>query len=120
MDDDQLKRLKVLVTPAAWTAHEALPAGERVDVDLAFDVYGDLYLVAAAVLENVCLKARELAAAAPAQAKKIKVGKIELERAQGGSVSVVQADAWCALALRWRDAAAGSGVPGPVFTELCP
>ncbi|GHG34434.1 hypothetical protein GCM10017784_30290 [Deinococcus indicus] len=109
---DDLKRLRVLVTPAAWAAHEVLDAAGKVDLELAFEVYGDVRLVAADVLEAVCLKARGAALTAPGK-KRLKVGKIEIEKAATGSASSANADAWCALAARLRDQAAGSGVPGP-------
>lgn len=111
---DDLKRLRVLVTPAAWAAHEALDPAEKVDAELAFEVYGDVRLVAADILETVCLKARGAALTAPGK-KRLKVGKIEIEKAATGSASSADADAWCALAARLRDQAAGSGVPGPAL-----
>lgn len=111
---DDLKRLRVLVTPAAWAAHEVLDAAGKVDLELAFEVYGDVRLVAADVLEAVCLKARGAALTAPGK-KRLKVGKIEIEKAATGSASTANADAWCALAARLRDQATGSGVPGPAL-----
>ena len=114
LSDADLKRLRVLVTPAAWAAHEALDAAEKVDLELAFEVYGDVRLVAADILETVCLKARGAALTAPGK-KRLKVGKIEIEKAATGSASTANADAWCALAARLRDQAAGSGVPGPAL-----
>lgn len=114
LSDADLKRLRVLVTPAAWAAHEALDAAEKVDAGLAFEVYGDVRLVAADILETVCLKARGAALTAPGK-KRLKVGKIEIEKAATGSASSADADAWCALAARLRDQAAGSGVPGPAL-----
>lgn len=114
LSDADLKRLRVLVTPAAWAAHEALDAAEKVDLELAFEVYGDVRLVAADILETVCLKARGAALTAPGK-KRLKVGKIEIEKAATGSASSADADAWCALAARLRDQAAGSGVPGPAL-----
>ena len=111
---DQLKRLRVLVTPAAWAAHEVLSAVDRVDAEMAFEVHGDVRLVAADILETVCLKARGAALTAPGK-KRLKVGKIEIEKAATGNASSANADAWCALAARLRDQAAGSGVPGPTL-----
>lgn len=111
---DDLKRLRVLVTPAALAAHETLDPAEQVDAELAFEVHGDVRLVAADILETVCLKARGVAVTAPGK-KRIKVGEIEIEKAGTGTVSAANADAWCAAAARLRDQAAGSGVPGPVF-----
>jgi hypothetical protein len=114
--DADLKRLKVLVSPAAWAAHQALSSAEQVSLEEAFEVHGDLRLVAADVLETVCLKAREKAVVAPGK-KRIKVDVIEIEKAAVGTVSTPQADAWCALATRLRSQAGGSGVPGPAFAE---
>lgn len=113
---DDTKRLKTYVTPAAWAAHQALPAAEQVSLEDALEVHGDLKLVAADVLETVCLKAREKAVVAPGK-KKIKVDVIEVEKAAVGTVSTPQADTWCALAARLRSQAGGSGVPGPAFSE---
>ena len=111
---DDLKRLRVLVTPAAWAAHEALDSAEQVDAELAFEVHGDVWLVAADILETVCLKARGVALTAPGK-KRFKIEGIEIEKAATGTVSAANADAWCTLAGRLRDQAAGSGVPGPVL-----
>lgn len=113
---DDLKRLRVLVTPAAWAAHEALDSTERVDAELAFEVHGDVRLVAADILETVCLKARGAALTAPGK-KRFKIEGIEIEKAATGTVSAANADAWCALAGRLRDQAAGSGVPGPALVS---
>lgn len=114
LSEAELKQLQVLVTPAAWVAHQALPDASRIDPELAFSVYGDLRLVAADMLEAACLAARQVAITAPGK-KRIKVGEIEIEKAGTGTVSAANADAWCAAAARLRDQAAGSGVPGPVF-----
>lgn len=116
LDAAQLKTLRTYVTPAAWAAHQALPADEQVSVDDAFDVHGDLRLVAADVLETVSLKAAEKAVVAPGK-KKIKVDVIEVEKAAVGTVSGPQAEAWYKLAERLRSQAGGSGVPGPAFAE---
>ncbi|GHG21492.1 hypothetical protein GCM10017784_11240 [Deinococcus indicus] len=113
---DDLKRLRVLVTPAAWAAHEALDAAEKVDLELAFEVYGDVRLVAADVLEAVCLHARMAAANTPGK-KRLKLGSIEIEKAATASGDTARAEAWCALATRLRDDATGSGVPGPALTS---
>ncbi|GAA5514775.1 hypothetical protein Dcar01_03536 [Deinococcus carri] len=117
LTDAELKRLRVLVTPPAWAAHNALPEAEKVNVEDAFEVYGDLRLVAADVLEAACLKASSTAATAPGK-RRIKVGPIELERSAAGTVDGIQATTWCALATRLREEASGSGFPGPVFTEV--
>jgi hypothetical protein len=119
LTETELKQLQVLVTPAGWVAHQALPDANRIDAELAYGVYGDLRLVAADMLEAACLAARQVAAVAPGK-RRIKVGEIELERSAGGSTDAVKADAWCTLAGRLRELATGSGVPGPVFTEIDP
>ena len=116
LSDADLKRLKVLVSPAAWAAHQALPEAERVSLEDALEVHGDLRLVAADVLETVCLKAQQVAVVAPGK-KRVKVGKIEIEKAAVGTASAAQAPAWCALAARLRQQAGGSGVPGVAFSE---
>lgn len=119
LSDADHKRLQVLVTPAAWAAHQALDASVRVDLDGALEVYGDVRLVAADVLEAACLAARRTAATTPGK-KRIKVGQIEVEKAAAGTTSAVDADAWCAIAARLRTLATGSGVPGPALPEWCP
>lgn len=119
LTESDLKQLQVLVTPAGWLAHQALPPLNQIDAELTYGVYGDLRLVAADMLDAACLAARQVAAVAPGK-RRIKVGEIELERAAGGSPDAVNADSWCALATRLRELATGSGVPGPLFTELDP
>lgn len=65
----QLAELKIHVGAAGWATYELLPQANRVDPAAALAVYGDLRLVAAAILDD-------LAARAPTVTK-IKVGQIE-------------------------------------------
>ncbi|MEI3783778.1 hypothetical protein U9R89_21915 [Pectobacterium brasiliense] len=116
LTETELKQLQVLVTPAGWLAHQALPELNRIDAELTYGVYGDLRLVAADMLDAACLAARQVAAVAPGK-RRIKVGKIEVESAAVGSVDATRAEAWCALAARLRVQATGSGVPGPALTS---
>lgn len=117
MDDAELRRLRVLVTPAAWAAHQALPEAEQISLPDALEIHGDLRLVAADVLETVCLKAREQNVASTGGLKRLKIeGELEVEYAAGGGAS---ADAWCerAAALHAQVQTSRSGVPSPAFTE---
>ncbi len=100
LDTDQLKRLRVLVTPAAWTAHEALSAGERVDPEEAMAVYGDLRLVAAGILRAVALSAQQASAqASEAKVKRFRVeGEYEEEYFGSTDAQSAQAAAWLQLA----------------------
>lgn len=105
MDAADLARVRFYVRPDAWTAWLLLvpvPADQTAQLDEALAVERDLRGVAAYLLETVCTQARTQAATAPAAAKRIKVGKIELERAQGGNVATVQGDDWCARAASLR------------------
>lgn len=120
LTDAEQKRLRVLVTPAAWAAHEALPEVERVSLEDAFEVHGDLSLVAADVLEAACLKARAGAAGVKGGVKRLRVeGEMEVEYTAGGGADGACADAWCAraAALRAQVQEEASGVPGSAFVE---
>ncbi|CAM4238066.1 hypothetical protein [Deinococcus marmoris] len=105
MQADELARVRFHVRPDAWTAWLLLvpePADQTAQLDQALDVEGDLRGVAAYLLETVCAQAHFQAATAPAAATQIKVGKIELKRAQGSSAAAVQGDDWCSRAATLR------------------
>ncbi|AIZ44865.1 hypothetical protein QR90_06735 [Deinococcus radiopugnans] len=79
MDAEQLEELEVLVGPAAWAYHTALVAeGKGVVVDRAYRVLQSVRLVAADILMAAAAAQRTSAGAAT---RRIKVGKIELEKA---------------------------------------
>lgn len=119
LTESEQRQLQVLVTPAGWVAHQALPEANRIDAELAYGVYGDLRLVAADMLEAACLAARQVATQVGGGIKRVKLeGELEVERFPQASADAVQADAWCALSARLRSESNGSGVPGPMFTEI--
>lgn len=90
--------LQVLVGPAAWTYHQALPAAQRVDPVATFAVLGRVPLVAADVLDAAAAAARTAAQAA-AGLKAVKVEGIEI---QFTPPSTADADTWTARAARLR------------------
>lgn len=94
--------LRLLVGPAAWRAHNALPEEERVDIELAYRVYGSLTLVAADILEVVCHAAKRGATSGGQQVKRLKDGTDELEFFQAASAEAVDASTWCDKADRFR------------------
>jgi hypothetical protein len=113
----QLAQVKVFTTAAAWTAHEALP--ERVDLNVAYAVHGDLRLVATEVLDAVSAAAVAAAAERSGGVKRIKVeGEFELERFAATDGQAAGATAWSARAARLRAEAARAGRGGPVRSPL--
>lgn len=105
MDASELARVRFFTREDAWEAWLLLvpvEADQKAMLNLALTVEGSAQGVAAYLLETVCTQARTQAAAAPAATKRIKVGKIELERAAGDSAAAVQGDDWCARASRLR------------------
>lgn len=104
LTDAELAQVKVYAGAAALRYHNStLPEESRVDLSVSFAVHGDLRLVAADVLEAVCLHASGQPTGSAA-AKRIKVGKIEIEKAASTARSELQvnAEAWCARAVRLR------------------
>lgn len=96
-------QLEVLVKPAAWTYHAALPEAQQVNIPRAFQVYADLRLVAADVLETACLEASKQAAGSSGGVKRIKIdGELEVEKFAATSSASVDADTWCTQAARLR------------------
>lgn len=103
LTDLEQAQLEVWVKPAAWAYHGLLPAEQQVNIPRAFQVYADLRLVAADVLETACLEASKQAAGSSGGVKRIKIdGELEVEKFAATSSASVNADAWCDQAARLR------------------
>lgn len=117
---DQQAELRELVTPAAWTFYDALPADQKINLDVRLRmVGGDLNRLAAAVLRVACQAANAAAASSSTgNVKRFKVeGEYEEEYFAATTVDSSNAATWCAEATRLEAVSVGSGVPSPVLTE---
>jgi hypothetical protein len=96
--------VEVLVGPAAWAYHQALPSDQQVDLRKVFRVHRSQALVAAEVLTAACTAARVAAAVDSAgQLRKLKDGDTEVEYFAATNGASIQADSWCAQASVLRD-----------------
>lgn len=92
-----------LMGPVAWAALNTLDADRVELVEAALTEYPDPRNAAASLLDQVAADLSGKAAGAPAGTKRIKVGKIEIEKASsGGGAPAAQASAFAALAERLR------------------
>lgn len=102
LTDEQRAELRVHATAAALSYHDqTVPATARVDPAASFFVQRDLRLVAADILETAALYAAQ-ASEGTSATKKIKVGKIEIEKAAQVASGTVDAGVWTARAARLR------------------
>jgi hypothetical protein len=101
LSDSQMAVLKVHVGVPAWTAYLGLQLVDQLDLPATLAVYLDLRLVAAEVLELVCLKSRQ-ASVTTGGIKAFTVGPIKIERAPVNSSAGADADAWCMRAALLR------------------
>lgn len=104
MDPVSLKRVQLLVQPAAWGYHQALPESSQADLDMAFEEFGDAHLVAAYVLSVACEAAQKAAAVASGgQIKRLESGSEKIEYFQSANDLSADAGTWCARAQALRD-----------------
>lgn len=121
LTDEQLAELKVWAMPGFLAYHnEVLPESDRIDPEAYLSVLKDLRLVAAEMLEVVCLDLGKAdAESRKRQLKRIKDGSEELEFFQGESALAAQAGKACERAAWLRGQVNGIGfrpLPSPLAT----